>query len=301
MVESLVLNRYFSELGIKPLINEPMHKHTSWQIGGPAEYFIETGHLEETKKVILLAKELNLPLTVIGNGTNLLVRDSGIPGLTVKLGGGLRQIKVTGNRIVAGAGAPLPKVAQTAMEQGLGGLAWSAGIPGTVGGAVVMNAGANGSAISEIIQSAKVIDGAGNIFNLDKEQMGFAYRTSALQGKNLIVLEATFELYPADKEAIYAQMQALIKKRKAVQPLGYPNAGSVFKNPPGDSAGRLIEMAGLKGMRIGNAQVSTKHANWIINLGGATAADVLTLIDLIKQKVKERFNVALELEVRVLG
>ena len=300
MAESLAADRFYS-LGIKPLINEPMHRHTSWRIGGPAEFFIEPRDIEETKKCILLANSLNLPLTVIGNGTNLLVRDSGLPGLTMKIGRGLKEIRVSGDIITAEAGAALPAVAKTAMECGLGGFAWSAGIPGTIGGAVIMNAGANGGEISELIKSVKVINPKGQIVELDKEQLGFAYRTSALQGSDLVVVEAAFQCRHADREAIKKQMQAFLEKRIAAQPQGYPNAGSVFKNPPGDSAGRLIEMAGLKGMRVGNAEVSAKHANWIVNLGGATADDVLSLIEIIRERVKEKFNVALQLEVRVLG
>lgn len=301
MDESLVSDKFYSLLGIKPLVNEPMRRHTSWRIGGPAEFFIEPRDIEETQKCIMLANSLNLPLTVIGNGTNLLVRDSGLPGLTMKIGRGLKKIRVLEQVIIAEAGAALPAVANTARECGLGGFAWSAGIPGTIGGAVIMNAGANGGEISELIKSVKVINSKGQILELGKEQLGFAYRTSALQGSDLVVVEAAFQCRHADREVIQKQMQAFLEKRAAAQPLGYPNAGSVFKNPPGDSAGRLIEMAGLKGMRVGNAEVSTKHANWIVNLGGATADDVLTLIDMIREKVKEKFNVALQLEVRVLG
>ncbi len=301
MDESLVSDKFYSLLGIKPLVNEPMRRHTSWRIGGPAEFFIEPRDIEETQKCIMLANSLNLPLTVIGNGTNLLVRDSGLPGLTMKIGRGLKKIRVLEQVIIAEAGAALPAVANTARECGLGGFAWSAGIPGTIGGAVIMNAGANGGEISELIKSVKVINSKGQILELAKEQLGFAYRTSALQGSDLVVVEAAFQCWHADREVIQKQMQAFLEKRAAAQPLGYPNAGSVFKNPPGDSAGRLIEMAGFKGMRVGNAEVSTKHANWIVNLGGATADDVLTLIDMIREKVKEKFNVALQLEVRVLG
>ncbi|MBM7855941.1 UDP-N-acetylmuramate dehydrogenase [Desulfohalotomaculum tongense] len=283
------------------LINEPMAKHTSWQIGGPAQYFIEPEDIEDLQKCILLAKEYGVPLTVVGNGTNLLVKDSGIPGMVVKIGKGFNYLQVEGTTVKAGAGSMLPVVARGVMEKGLAGFAWSAGIPGTIGGAVVMNAGANGSCIGDIIQSVKVIDSSAEILDLTKRQLGFDYRTSILQGSSLVVVEAVFNCHHSDRKIIKEQMDKYMAKRKAVQPQGFPNAGSVFKNPPGDSAGRLIDLAGCKGLRVGKAEVSTVHANWIINLGGATANDVIKLIDIIKEKVKNKTGVALQLEVRVLG
>ncbi|WP_031513426.1 UDP-N-acetylmuramate dehydrogenase [Desulfofalx alkaliphila] len=301
MNKTVVQHTLQSKLNTKLLIGEPMHKHTSWRIGGEAEYFVEPTDLTELQKCIVLANELQIPLTVIGNGTNLLVLDSGIQGLVVKIGRGLDHIKIDKTTITAGAGALLPVLARRAMEKGLAGFAWSAGIPGSIGGAVIMNAGAYGASISDVIQAALVLDQDGQLRRLNKEQMGFGYRTSALQNGPWVVVEAVFNCLPGDKEAIKAQMDENNAKRKAVQPQGYPNAGSVFKNPPGDSAGRLIELAGCKGLKVGNAQVSTHHANWIVNLGGATARDVLSLIDIIKGRVKEKFDVALQLEVRVLG
>ncbi|MBO8136627.1 MAG: UDP-N-acetylmuramate dehydrogenase [Desulfotomaculum sp.] len=296
-----VLESRFSTLRSRVLFNEPMTNHTSWRIGGPAEYFIEPVNVEELQKCIKLVVELDIPLTVIGNGTNLLVKDRGIPGLVVKIGRGLDFIEINGTTVRAGAGALLPAVARRAMEHNLDGFAWSAGIPGTIGGAVVMNAGANGSSISSIIEWVKVINRKGGIIKLDKSELGFSYRSSNLQGSSLIVVEAAFKCQQGDKKSIKKKMDEYIAKRRAVQPQGYPNAGSVFKNPPGDFAGRLIEIAGCKGLRVGNAEVSTKHANWIINLGGATAEDVLKLIDIITQRVKEETGVDLQLEVRVLG
>lgn len=301
MVKNAVLIRLQWEIQSRVLINEPMQNHTSWRIGGPAEYFIEPHNPQQLVKCIKLAAELNLPLTIIGKGTNLLVKDSGIPGMVVKIGKGFDTIHIDGSALIAGAGAMLPRVAREAMERGLEGFAWSAGIPGTVGGAVIMNAGAHGSCIADVLQQATIIDEAGVLLKLAKDQMGFNYRTSALQGRNAIVVEVEFILRDGNRETIKNQMQGFINKRKQVQPQGYPNAGSVFKNPPGDSAGRLIEMAGCKGLTQGNAQISQIHANWIVNLGGASAQDVLNLIEIAKERVKQKFNVDLQLEVRVLG
>ncbi|MTI81405.1 MAG: UDP-N-acetylmuramate dehydrogenase [Firmicutes bacterium] len=283
------------------LVNEPMARHTSWRIGGPAEYFVEPQNTEELKKCILLAKELQIPLTIVGNGTNLLVKDTGIPGLVIKIGRGFSDININGGVITAGAGALLPAVARAAMDHHLSGFSWSAGIPGTIGGAVIMNAGANGSCISEVIQTVDVINRDGELLELGHEQLCFDYRISALQDSELIVVDAKFLCSPGDHNEIKKEMNKYIAKRKEMQPQGYPNAGSVFKNPPGDSAGRLLDVSGCKGLKVGNAQVSTVHANWIINLGGATADDVLTLICQVKEIVKDKTGVALQLEVRVLG
>lgn len=296
-----VINELRSNLGARLLTNEPMQNHTSWRIGGVAQYFLEPQDLSELKEGLRLATKLGLPVTIIGNGTNLLVKDTGIPGLVIKIARGLNRISFEGTNVVAGAGAMLPKVAQQAMRNNLAGFAWSAGIPGSIGGAVIMNAGANGSSISEIIISARAMDKGGNIIHLSREQMGFSYRTSVFQHNELVVVETTFALRPGDGLDIKKEMELHITRRKGAQPQGYPNAGSVFKNPANDSAGKLIELAGCKGLRVGNAQVSPIHANWIVNLGGATAQDVLDLIEKIREKVEKQFDVSLQLEVRVLG
>jgi UDP-N-acetylmuramate dehydrogenase len=287
--------------GARLLINEPMANHTSWRIGGPAQYFIAPCSVEELRTAIVMAKEYDLPLTIVGNGTNLLVKDKGISGMVVKLGSGISNIQINGTELITGAGAMLPMVARAAMENSLTGFAWSAGIPGSIGGAVVMNAGANGSSISEVIKLVRVMDYSGDIIEMNKEQMNFGYRTSALQNGELIVLETIFTCQRGNQQQIKNDMTEYIAKRKAAQPQGYPNAGSVFKNPDGTAAGKLIEEVGCKGLRVGKAEVSPIHANWIVNLGGASAEDVLKLIDLIREKVKEKFNVFLQLEVRVLG
>lgn len=296
-----VINILRSVFGARLLTNEPMKNHTSWRIGGEAQYFIEPQNIEELRRALAVATELELPVTVIGNGTNLLVKDTGIRGLVIKVARGLNNISVQGTNLIAGAGALLPQVAQQAMKNGLAGFAWCAGIPGTVGGAVVMNAGANGSSISDIIVSCRVVDRQGNIIQLTRDQMGFSYRASALQQRDWVVVETSFALRPGDPLQIKSEMDQYLARRKTMQPQGYPNAGSVFKNPPHMAAGQLIESAGCKGLRVGNAQVSAVHANWIVNLGGATAQDVLDLIEKIREEVERKFGVSLQLEVRVLG
>jgi len=296
-----VITELRSNLGARLLTNEPMQNHTSWRIGGAAQYFLEPQDVSELKDGLRLAGKLGLPVTIIGNGTNLLVKDTGIMGLVIKIARGLNTISFEGTNIIAGAGAMLSKVAQQAMKNNLAGFAWSAGIPGSIGGAVIMNAGANGSSISEIIISARAMDKDGNIIQLSREQMGFSYRTSTFQRNKLVVLDTTFALRSGNGLEIKKEMELHITRRKAGQPQGYPNAGSVFRNPPNDSAGKLIELAGCKGLRVGNAQVSPIHANWIVNLGGATAQDVLDLIEMIREKVEKQFDVSLQLEVRVLG
>lgn len=295
------VNELQATLGARLLINEPMLNHTSWRVGGVAQYFLEPQDLSELKSGIKLASKLGLPVTVIGNGTNLLVQDTGISGLVIKIARGLNTVSIEGTNVIAGAGAMLPIVAQQAMKNNLAGFAWCAGIPGSIGGAVIMNAGANGSSISDIITNAQVMDQEGNIFDMFREQMDFSYRASVFQRRNLVVLETTFALCSGNQQEIAKEMGLYTAQRKIAQPQGYPSAGSVFKNPPNQSAGKLIELAGCKGLKIGNAQVSTVHANWIVNLGGATAQDILDLIETIREKVEKKFGVYLQLEVRVLG
>lgn len=280
---------------------ELMRNHTSWRIGGPCDIFVNPAGREDLQLVVSYAHRRGIPLTIIGAGTNLLVSDSGIRGIVVKLGRGLSRISTKGNEIIAEAGAKLAGVAAAARDAGLGGFEFSAGIPGTVGGAVVMNAGANGSSISKLVREVLLLNFAGEFYRKNSEEMGFGYRSSVLQREPAIVVEASFFCYPRSKEAIKEEMGRYIARRKLTQPLSRPNAGSVFKNPPGDSAGRLIEAAGLKGLRIGDAQISTLHANFIVNLGSATARDVLALIDRARETVYSRFGVELRLEVKMIG
>jgi UDP-N-acetylmuramate dehydrogenase len=238
---------------------------------------------------------------VIGNGSNLLVTEGGIRGIVVKIGSDLGRITTRDLRITAEAGAKLAGVAAVARDKGLGGFEFSAGIPGTVGGAVVMNAGANGSSICSLVHKVLLLSLEGEFYQKANKDISFGYRTSILQSEPAIVVEAEFFCHFKDKKEITAEMERHLNRRRQTQPLGYPNAGSVFKNPPGDSAGRLIEAAGLKGLRIGDAQISTVHANFIINLGSATARDILKLVELAREKVLGCFGVELQLEIKVIG
>lgn len=281
--------------------DELMKKHTSWRIGGPADIFVEPGNRRELQLVVTYARQKGIPLTVIGAGSNLLVADNGIRGIVVKIGHNLARICVAGQEITAEAGVKLAQVAQTARDAGLGGFEFSAGIPGTVGGAVVMNAGANGASISALVRKVLILSREGDFICKSREELGFGYRTSILQSEPAIIVEVSFTCHPREQELIRKQMADYLARRKASQPLYYPNAGSVFKNPPGDSAGRLIEAAGLKGKRVGDAQISNLHANFIINLGSATAQQVLSLIEDIREVVKNRFGVELQPEIRFTG
>lgn len=280
---------------------ELMKKHTSWRIGGPADIYVEPASRGELQLAVSYAHELSIPLTVIGAGTNILVSDEGIRGIVIKIGSGLDWISVNENIIFAEAGAKLSRVASVARDAGLGGFEFSAGIPGDVGGAVVMNAGANGASVGAQVKEILLLNPEGVYFKKTKDEMNFGYRSSALQSELAVVVEAVFSCCRRDRNAINEDMDTYIKKRKDTQPLHYPNAGSVFKNPPGESAGRLIEAAGLKGERVGDAQISLMHANFIINLGAATARDVLMLINKARASVLDRFGIDLKPEVKVLG
>lgn len=301
MVDSALYRELFELLPGRVRAAEPMKKHTSWHIGGPADVFVEPESREDLRLAVSCAHQRGIPVTVIGKGSNLLVAEGGIRGIVVKVGGGLARIATGEGEIVAEAGAKLARVAAAARDAGLGGFEFSAGIPGTVGGAVVMNAGANGSSISALVREVLLLNYEGEFYRKTNEEMDFGYRSSVLQREPSIVVEASFSCHPRDKDAIRQEMEKMIARRRLTQPLCYPNAGSVFKNPPGNSAGRLVEMAGLKGMRVGDAQISTLHANFIVNLGAATARDVLELIDRAREAVYSRFGVELKLEVKLIG
>ena len=281
--------------------DESMKKHTSWRIGGPSEIFVEPTSREEIRLVTSYAKRRGIPLTIIGAGSNLLVCEGGIKGIIVKIGSGMSKISIAGCEIIAEAGAKLARVAAAARDAGLGGFEFSAGIPGSIGGAVVMNAGANGSSIGGLVRDVLLFDLNKDFYRKTQEEMSFGYRSSILQREPSMLVEASFSCHPRSKDEIKEEMNKYISWRKLTQPLEQPNAGSVFKNPPGDSAGRLIESAGLKGLRIGDAQISTLHANFIVNLGSATAWDVRALIDRARETVRSRFGVELIPEVKIIG
>ncbi|MDD3653327.1 MAG: UDP-N-acetylmuramate dehydrogenase [Desulfotomaculaceae bacterium] len=280
---------------------EPMKKHTTWRIGGPADIFVEPINRQEIYTIVNYSRDRGVPLFVIGAGSNLLISDSGIRGIVVKISSGLDRLSIVDNEIKVEAGARLAQVLAAARDAGLGGFEFLAGIPGNIGGAVFMNAGSNGSSVSELVKKVLILNLDGNYECISNEEMRFGYRTSILQFDPAIVVEVIFTSYPRDKEQIKQEMAIFLARRKASQPLAYPNAGSVFKNPPGDSAGRLIEAAGLKGLRVGDAQISPLHANFIINLGSATARDVLGLIDQVKETINRRFGVKLQPEVKFAG
>ncbi len=283
--------------------NEPMRNYTTWQIGGPAELFLEPESVEELERALRALCARGVEVHVVGGGSNLLVSDAGIAGAVIHLGGSLCGLEIKEDTVVAEAGVPLPFLAAKAAEAGLSGLEFAAGIPGTVGGAVVMNAGAYQSQMSDVVRSVRCCARDGTALRwLPAEACGFRYRGSRFRREDApVVAAAEFALRAGDKKEILARMQANSAARRAKQPLGLPSAGSVFQNPPGDAAGRLIEAAGAKGWREGGAAVSEKHANFIVNLGGATCGDVLRLIRRIKEAVLAQSGVLLEEEIRFLG
>ena len=283
------------------LLAEPMTKHTSFHIGGPAELMAQPQSEAELQSLLLKAAEAAVPVTLVGNGSNLLVRDKGIRGLVIKLGSMLRDIKLNGNVLTFGSGVSLAQASKKAAELGLSGMEFAVGIPGSIGGAVYMNAGAYDGEMSKVVKSVRVMDAAGEVSELSASELDFGYRHSALQGSGKIVTSVTVELAAGDKQAIAEKMADFSNRRITKQPLELPSAGSMFKRPPGYFAGTLIDQTGLKGYTVGGAQVSTKHAGFVVNIGGATAADVLQLISDVQAKVFAAHGVKLEPEVLVLG
>ena len=279
---------------------EPMSKHTTFRIGGAAEVFAAPD-ARELPQLLAMAKGADVPVTVIGNGSNLLVGDRGIAGLVIEIGERMSEVRIEGTILVAGAGALLSKAAQTAAAAGLGGLEFAAGIPGSVGGAVVMNAGAYGGEMKDVLQSVKVLTEEGELLILTTEDLELGYRHSCVPERKYIVVEATMELTAKPEEEIREYMAELRAKRIEKQPLEYPSAGSTFKRPEGYFAGKLIMDAGLRGYTVGGAQVSEKHCGFVINKGDATAADVRQLMQDVHDRVKEQFDVELEPEVKMIG
>lgn len=270
----------------------------TWRIGGLAETVCWPESEEELREIWLECQEQGIPFRLFGRGSNVLFPDEGLPGVTV-ISTGLAQSVWDSEWVTVGAGYSLARLSQEAADRGLTGLEFARGIPGTVGGAVVMNAGAHGGSIQDILEEVKILAPEGEVQRLAKEDIQFGYRECSLRDQ-AIVLEGVFHLKPGDPDVIQATMSENLAKRKAAQPLELPNAGSVFRNPPGGSAGRLIEEAGWKGKRLGGAQVSSKHANFIVNQGNATARDVLALIREIQKDVHHQFGVELKTEVRYI-
>lgn len=284
----------------KILTDEPMANHTTWRIGGPADVMLFPQTSEEIVNALRLAFKYKIPFYVLGNGSNLLVKDKGIRGLVINTSR-KNDVKVEGHLISADAGAMMPIVSRIAADNGLSGLEFAVGIPASVGGATIMNAGAHGSCIADAVREVKVLDCQGEEKTFSQGAIGFRYRGSWIKDEGLIVTRVVFSLEKANPGDIKAKMNEFIKRRIANQPGGKPNAGSVFKNPVGISAGKLIDEAGCKGLSCGGAEVSRKHANFILNINGASAKDVLELIERVKEAVNRKFNIQLELEVQILG
>ncbi|RID87292.1 UDP-N-acetylmuramate dehydrogenase [Peribacillus asahii] len=286
----------------KVLVNEPLANHTTMKMGGPADLFIEPSSIENLEKTMKIIRENNLPWRAIGRGSNLLVSDAGIEGALIKLGKGLDHLEINGSEIRVGAGYSLVSLSVQISKKGLAGLEFASGIPGSVGGSVYMNAGAHGSDMSEILEKAYVLFADGTLAWLSKEEMEFSYRTSILQKKRPgIVLEAIFQLTPGNREEIVAKMQSNKNYRKETQPYNLPCAGSIFRNPLPHYAGQLVQEAGLKGYSIGGAQISPMHGNFIVNTGNGKAADVLALIQHVKDTVFKQYGIVMETEVEIIG
>lgn len=296
------IKKYVDESKIR--FDELMSKHTTLKVGGPADVMVMPETVEDIQNTIKFAKESNIPVLVIGNGSKLLVLDEGIRGIVIKIGSRFANVDVTGEYITADAGLSLPRLAIIAKDNSLTGLEFASGIPGFVGGGVYMNAGAYGGDLASVITEVKYLDENLEVKTLTKDELEFGYRTSLFKNnkdKGYVILQAKFKLEKGNKEQIESKMKENNDARKLKQPLEYPNAGSTFKRPEGHFVGKLIDDLGLKGYRIGGAEISTKHSGFIVNLGDAKAKDVLRLINHIKEKVYEAKGVKLEEEIIIIG
>ncbi len=283
------------------LFDEPMSQHTTFRIGGPADVFVMPENYEQIREVLRLCKEEKLPFFVLGNGSNLLVSDSGYRGVIIQMDRNMEEIRLDGEEIHACAGALLSSVAVAARNASLTGFEFAGGIPGTIGGAAVMNAGAYGGELKDVLKEVTVMTREGEILTIPADKLEMGYRTSIIKTAGYLVLEAVISLKKGDEEKIRAVMKELSERRTEKQPLDYPSAGSTFKRPEGYFAGKLIMDSGLRGYRVGGAQVSEKHCGFVINAGGATAEDVRSLMDHVIQVVREKYGVTLEPEVKFLG
>lgn len=295
---SKLLYEFYNENEIE--INAPMKEHIYFKVGGPVDILLNPSNKEQVVKTVALCKEHNVPYFIIGNGSNLLVRDGGVVGVVIKLCK-LKNIEVNGTKIYAECGALLTDVSKAAVKNSLTGFEFACGIPGSIGGAVYMNAGAYDGEIEFIIKEATVINDKNEIITLSKEQLELGYRTSAVMQHGYVVLSATFALKQGNYETIKARVDHLTKRREDSQPLEYPSAGSTFKRPTGHFVGKLIQDSGLKGFTMGRAGVSEKHSGFIINRGGATAKEVLDVIEYVQKVIKENYDVDLHTEVRIIG
>lgn len=282
-------------------LDEPMKNHTTFRIGGPASFYVTPETAEQIAGVISLCGRHESPYYVLGNGSNLLVSDAGFDGVVIAMDPGFKDIGWDDTCVRAGAGALLSAVARQALERGLTGMEFAAGIPGTVGGALVMNAGAYGGEMKDIVRAVIVQAEDGKVHRLAADELALGYRTSCIPANRYIVLEAELELKAGTAEQIRGRMDDFAQQRRTKQPLEYPSAGSTFKRPEGYFAGKLIEDAGLKGFRIGGAQVAEKHSGFVVNRGGATASDVIGLCRHVQDEIERQFDVRLEMEVKTLG
>ena len=282
-------------------VDEPMKKHISFKVGGPADFLVKPKTEEELRNVVEFAKKENVPFIVIGNGSNLLVKDGGIRGIVIELSDNFNNYEIDGNIIKAQSGALLAIIGRNAMKNSLTGFEFAAGIHGTLGGALAMNAGAYGGEMKQVVKTVRLMDRDGNIFELSNEEMKFEYRRSLLTTKDYIVLSAVIELQPGNVEEIKEIMADYSNRRSTKQPLNFPSAGSTFKRPEGHFAAKLIDDCGLRGLNLRGAQVSDKHCGFVINSGGATAKDILDLMFIVKSTVNAKFGIMLEEEVKILG
>lgn len=280
---------------------EPMSRHTSFRTGGEADCLLQIRNVEQLQKILSYLRRTGNEYFLLGNGTNLLVSDRGYQGIVLQMGEGLSGISVEGEKIRVQAGALLSKTAKTAMDAGLAGLEFASGIPGSVGGGIVMNAGAYDGEMKQIVEQVTVLNEDGELMELDCDTMEFGYRTSVIRNRPFVVVEALLSLQKGDPEQILAKMADFAQRRRAKQPLEYPSAGSTFKRPEGYFAGKLIMDSGMRGRRVGGAQVSEKHCGFIVNTGNATSEDVAELIMEVQERVKERFGIMLEPEIVKLG
>ncbi|MCR5144848.1 MAG: UDP-N-acetylmuramate dehydrogenase [Lachnospiraceae bacterium] len=290
--------KHFKELNIRE--NEPMSKHSTFHIGGPADLYVEP-EIEQAGDVISYCMDNDIPITILGNGSNILVGDKGIRGVVLSFGSAASKIKIDGNIIIAEAGAMLAKVANEAANNSLSGLEFAAGIPGTVGGAMLMNAGAYGGEMKDVVKSVTVMNYEGDVEMWQEDELDLSYRHSRMMDEDVIILSAVFELKPGDQQEIRDVMADYRGRRQDKQPLEYSSAGSTFKRPQGYFAGKLIMDAGLAGYSVGDAQVSEKHCGFVINKGGASAAEVCKLMDDVAEVVHDKYGVKLEPEVRKIG
>ncbi|MBP0726926.1 UDP-N-acetylmuramate dehydrogenase [Bacillus sp. RG28] len=287
-----------SEENVK--LDEILKNHTATKLGGKADYFVTPTTVEQVKNIVTFAKEHSIPLLLIGNGSNMVVKDGGFRGIVLNLKK-FNNLTINENRMVVQSGVSIIEASRKALEANLTGLEFACGIPGSIGGALAMNAGAYGGEIQDIIVSTVVISPEGEVLTLSKEELELGYRKSIIAKKGYIALEATFQLEKGNYKEIKEKMDDLTQKREEKQPLEYPSAGSVFKRPPGHFAGKLIQDSGLQGTNIGGAEVSLKHAGFIINKDNATATDYINLINHVQEVVKEKFGIELEREVKIVG